>query len=275
MSLGGSCSGIDWSSVEEAVAYAVSKGVLLVAASGNNNAPTPLCPAGLAGVLAVGATDDFDLRWSGSNYGSTLDVTAPGASIYSTVPEGNYGNKTGTSMAGPHVAGLAALVWSLDPTLTPEQVSDAIFSNSDDLGEPGWDQYFGYGRINAWRTVDAVTLKVPNEHTILLNQNVLSVTNSLQIVAVHPQAITWTTTISPAVSWLSLTPPSSGTITATSSPASLSFVATQPATPGVYTTSLVTTGMLSNSVALLPRQTEVRLTYGPPYRMFFPFISNY
>jgi subtilisin family serine protease len=274
MSLGGSCSGIDWSSVEEAVAYAVSKGVLLVAASGNINAPAPLCPAGLAGVLAVGATDNFDLRWSGSNYGSTLDVTAPGASIYSTVHEGNYGYKTGTSMAGPHVAGLAALVWSLDPTLTSEQVSDAILSNSDDLGAPGWDQYFGYGRINAWRAVDAVSFQVPREHTILLGQDTLSVTDTLQLVAVHPQAITWTTTISPVASWLSLSPPSSGTISATSSPASLSFVATQPATSGVYTATLITTGTLTSGATLLPRQTEVRLTYGALHRMIFPFIVN-
>lgn len=272
MSLGATCSGVDWSSVTDAVDYAVGQGVLLVASAGNSGTNTVLCPAGLEGVLAVGASNSLDQRWGGSNYGSGLAVVAPGDTIYSTTPGGSYGYKTGTSMSGPYVAGLAALVWSLNPAMTADQLQEIILTTSDDLGDPGWDPYFGYGRINAWRAVDAASLQLPETQTIFLSAEILSTNSLISLTAAHPNPITWTTTISPAVSWLNLASPSSGTISALSSPANLSVVATQPLTYGTYTTTLVTTATVNGAVPLLPRHTEIRLIYGPIYRMYFPLI---
>jgi len=85
-----------------------------------------------------------------------VDVSAPGVGIYSTIPNG-YGYKDGTSMATPFVSGLAALVLSRWPDYTPSQVETALFNNADDLtaypGSSGRDNYFGYGRINAFQTL--------------------------------------------------------------------------------------------------------------------------
>lgn len=155
MSLGG----YGYSSlVESACNYAWNRGVLLVAAAGNDNTNIdtyPFYPASFSTVIAVSATTSADLRWSGSNYGNTIEVSAPGASVYSTVLSDSYGYKTGTSMACPHVAGLAALIWSYKPQLTTSQVRSALQSAVDDKGTPGKDIYYGYGRINCQKIISS------------------------------------------------------------------------------------------------------------------------
>ena len=149
MSLGGE----EYSQVvEEAIDYARERGCLLVAAAGNNGG-TVLFPAASDGVLAVAATDSGDRHWVGSNQGSQVDVAAPGVGIYSTGRGGVYFSATGTSMATPHVSGLAALIWSVAPELTPVQVSERITSTAKDLGAPGWDPAYGWGRIEAYPAV--------------------------------------------------------------------------------------------------------------------------
>ena len=146
----------DYPVMSSAVQYASDTGVLVVASSGNNYASRLACPALQSAVMAVGATTVSDERSVFSNYGTGLEVVAPGSSIYSTVP-GNYGDKSGTSMAAPHVSGLGALLWSLSPGLSREQVRSTIQSSVVDLGTPGWDKFYGYGRINAWRALTSGT----------------------------------------------------------------------------------------------------------------------
>ncbi len=147
--------------VSNAISYARSKGVVVVAAAGNSRAsgsPTSY-PGADAGVIAVAATDSTDTVAYYSNAGSYVDVAAPGSSILSTYPtaKGNsYAILSGTSMASPHVAAVAALLKSYSSTLTPDQVEQALESSATDLGTPGRDNDYGYGRIDALAALNAV-----------------------------------------------------------------------------------------------------------------------
>ncbi|UCC33127.1 MAG: peptidase S8 [Candidatus Bathyarchaeota archaeon] len=157
MSLGG----YGYSSlVDEACSYAWSNDVLLVAAAGNDNMNIDInsyYPACLETVIAVSATDDSDARWAGSNYGSAVEFAAPGVDVFSTKPPFGgdlyYTYKTGTSMACPHVSGVAALLLSQNPSLTNAELRERLHTAVDDLGTPGKDIYYGYGRINAYKAL--------------------------------------------------------------------------------------------------------------------------
>jgi thermitase len=139
----------------EAVDYARERGCLLAAAAGNESGAV-LYPAANDGVLAVVATTRWDGRWYGSNHGPEVDAAAPGVDIYSTTLNDAYSSATGTSAAAPHVSGLAALVWSVRPHLTNEEVSRVITETARDLGAPGWDEFYGWGRIDACQAVSSV-----------------------------------------------------------------------------------------------------------------------
>jgi subtilisin family serine protease len=151
MSLGGTSYS---STLQSAVNYAWNRGVVIVAAAGNSSSSSPFYPAALENVLAVAATDQSDLRASFSNYGSWIDVAAPGTGIYTTCI-GRYCYGQGTSFASPQVAGLAALMLAANPGLTNAQVVSLLRSRADDLGSPGFDTTYGYGRINVARAVQA------------------------------------------------------------------------------------------------------------------------
>ncbi|MDB5100225.1 MAG: peptidase [Cyanobacteria bacterium RYN_339] len=141
--------------LRDAVAYALSKDVVIVAASGNfdpekhSTTNTLDYPAGYPGVMAVGATDSDDQLADFSFWGSWLSVVAPGVEIYSTVPGNAYRGEDGTSMASPFVAGVAALVRSRFPRLSGVEVKRRIENTAKDLGNPGADDHFGHGRIDA------------------------------------------------------------------------------------------------------------------------------
>ncbi len=134
-----------------AIDYAISKGTLIVGASGNENSSTVIYPAAYDGVLSVGSTTSTDSRSSFSNYGKQLDVLAPGSSIYNTWQNDTYATLSGTSMASPLTAGLAGLVFNQFPSYTPLQVAEQIRVNADniDLINPGFVGLLGTGRINA------------------------------------------------------------------------------------------------------------------------------
>jgi len=137
--------------VTNAVAYARSKGVVVVAAAGNarrTGSPTAY-PAADPGVIAVAATASDDSVAVYSNRGDYVDVAAPGSDIVSTYPGSRYVRMNGTSMAAPHVAALAALIKGTDRGLTPDQVERAVTESAADLGVPGRDEDFGAGRIDA------------------------------------------------------------------------------------------------------------------------------
>jgi subtilisin/minor extracellular protease Epr len=161
MSLGSSTSS---TSLKTACDDAYEAGLVVVAAAGNsgdgNSNTTELSyPAAYDSVIAVGATDRYDTAPSWSNSGPYLELAAPGAGIYSTLPTYrvtltrtygyNYGTLSGTSMACPHVAGTAALVLFSDPTLTNEDVRLRLNTTADNLGPEGWDSVYGNGLVDA------------------------------------------------------------------------------------------------------------------------------
>ncbi|NPV91558.1 MAG: S8 family serine peptidase, partial [Firmicutes bacterium] len=156
MSFGGSGSS---QTIQNAVDYALTRGVLLVAAVGNDYNSTVNYPAACSGVVGVGATDSDDNRCSFSNYNSYVDLTAPGYDIPSTV-ENSYYLGEGTSASAPHVAGLAALVWSGNPTLSASGITDILQNTAVDLGSSGRDNYFGYGRINAYAALSSAVTPI-------------------------------------------------------------------------------------------------------------------
>ena len=158
-----SLTGEDVPALRAAIQYAQQKGCLVIAASGNSGTSADTYPASYPEVLSVGATNEYDQRctaadWGqgGSNYGSYLDVMAPGNNILSATsmmePQG-YFVLPGTSAAAPFVAGVAALVWSRYPDWTAQQVFNQIVRTCDDLGTAGWDMFTGWGRVNAYRAL--------------------------------------------------------------------------------------------------------------------------
>lgn len=145
--------GARWKSatLESAVNHAWGKGAVVVAAAGNSGNPSSTYPAKYENCIAVAATNDEDLKASWSSYGDWVDVAAPGVDIYSTFPNDTYGNGSGTSMATPHVAGIAALVWSTGFGINNQLVRDRI----EQTAEPilGTGSYWVWGRVNACEAV--------------------------------------------------------------------------------------------------------------------------
>lgn len=134
---------------EMAVDYAWSRGAVVVAAAGNTARESYHYPAAHHNVIAVAATTAQDYLAGFSTRGDFVDVAAPGDRVLSTFRGGRYTYMSGTSMASPHVAGLAALILSRNPGLSPAQVRAIIEATATDLGPTGRDIYFGHGRINA------------------------------------------------------------------------------------------------------------------------------
>lgn len=152
-----------------AIQFAYRSGLLLVAAAGNTSPCNVVYPAADPLVMGVSATTARDELWCFSctdmNGDDIMDlsVAAPGKDVVSTYSDEVlpnfpcsdqlYCSGSGTSFAAPHVAGLAALVWSANPSLTIDQVRTIIETTADDLGAPGYDPQFGHGRVNACRAV--------------------------------------------------------------------------------------------------------------------------
>jgi thermitase len=148
MSLGGGSS----TTLQNAVNYAWksggANGSVLIAAAGNDGDSTLNYPAAYGNVVSVAATDDNDARASFSNANADVQIAAPGVDILSTYTGSGYASLSGTSMATPHVAGVAAVIRKLNPSATAAQVVSKLDASTDDLGAPGRDQAFGFGRVN-------------------------------------------------------------------------------------------------------------------------------
>lgn len=139
--------------LKEACKYAYDNNVVLVAASGNDASDQPSYPAAYDEVLSVAAVDHLKERADFSNFGDYVDVAAPGVDIPSTYIYSDYASLSGTSMACPHVAALAALVRSVHPDMKSHDVMELIRSSALDLGPPGHDQLYGFGMIDVNRTL--------------------------------------------------------------------------------------------------------------------------
>jgi subtilisin family serine protease len=146
--------------VESAISYAIESGAVIVAAAGNNDSNDPFYPAAYDGVVAVGATTRSGKLWAKSDYGSYIDLVAPGDVIYSTFNNlhniyHGYTYMSGTSMAAPFVSGVAGLLLSVAPKLSATDVTEALILGAEDLGRRGKDSQFGYGRVNAMKSLRA------------------------------------------------------------------------------------------------------------------------
>jgi thermitase len=140
-------------------AYANGDGALVVAASGNDGTTNINYPAGYPEAMSVGATDSVDVHAAFSTSNADVEISAPGVGIIGPYngSDTSYALFTGTSMAVPHVSGLAALLATVNPSLTAAGLRAAITASADDLGAPGYDPEFGFGRINVARAVGAAS----------------------------------------------------------------------------------------------------------------------
>jgi hypothetical protein len=143
------------------VQYAEERGVLLVAAAGNEGNSVNY-PAAYPSVVAVGGVDPFNDPEYRSNIGPEIDMVAP-YDVFTTALGGGYEAKNGTSMAAPQVAAVAALAWSKYPWMAPYQLRSLLEQTAEDLGSPGWDLYTGFGLLRADRVLQLAYREDPYE----------------------------------------------------------------------------------------------------------------
>ena len=146
----------------DAITYAYNHGVTIVCSTGNYNNSNITFPASDTRTIAIGAINNYDLRWSessstGSNYGSGIDLVAPGVDVFTTFTY-TYGNETGTSVASPFVAGTVALMRSMNSSLSPSQIRDILQKTATKISgytynSSGWNSEVGYGVLNAFAAV--------------------------------------------------------------------------------------------------------------------------
>lgn len=134
--------------MRDAVAYAFEKDVMIVAATGNDHTDQTAFPAAYPEVFSVSAVNNIGNFAEFSNFGTYVDVVAPGVNIPSTYIGHQYAALSGTSMAAPHVSALAGLIRSTNPALTNDEVMAIIRNTTTDLGQPGKDVLYGDGLIN-------------------------------------------------------------------------------------------------------------------------------
>jgi len=154
MSLGG---GAPSSAEQAAFDNAAANGVLAIAAAGNDGNSTMSYPASYDSVMSVAAVDSSKNVAYFSQYNSQVEIAAPGVSVNSTLPGNTYDAWSGTSMATPHVSGVAALVWSHFTECSASQIRHALNMTAEDRGTAGRDNYYGYGIVMAKNAIDALT----------------------------------------------------------------------------------------------------------------------
>ncbi|HEY63157.1 MAG TPA: peptidase S8 [Caldilineae bacterium] len=257
LSLGGS---VPSQTLLNAVNYAYNAGALVVAATGNNNGPVNY-PAAYPQVVAVAATTDLDRHAWYSNFGPEVDVAAPGGlpeqPIFSTVPDG-YGFLYGTSMAAAHVSGLAALIWSLAPQLSSDDVRRVIESTTEQVDAAshpyieGHNDYLGRGRINAEMALRSVLppymVASPGELVYVVAPSETPPPRPVYLMNPSLQPIHWEAEVLAGRYWLGLRSPISGTL-AYPSTATLSV-------------AITTTAMISGTYVGLVRVTGSSSTGG-------------
>jgi serine protease len=230
MSLGGTS---DSQLVREAVAAARAEGVIIIAAAGNESTSQLSYPASNTGVVSVSAVDiNRDFAYY-SNYGSMIDVAAPGGDLRYDLNGDSRADGilslgaddssdslvyqlvfyNGTSMAAPHVAGVAALMKAVYPDMTPAEFDAMLVAGdlTDDLGDTGRDDLYGYGLIDAYKAVDAAQQLAGGETSVdpslSVNPQSLNFSHNLQSTTLYIEQVggdLGSVEISEDISWLSL-----------------------------------------------------------------------
>ncbi|OXS79219.1 S8 family peptidase [Domibacillus enclensis] len=169
--------------VEEAVQYAIDSGVVVVAAAGNESTNQYSYPAAYPGVISVGNVNGAKKLSDSSNFGSSVDVVAPGENIYSTSYGAESGSKferlTGTSMASPMAAAAAGLLKSKYPDLTAFEIEYILEQTATDLGEKGYDLTYGNGLINPLNALKFDVKKLPKRPDVS-GEEILKTAKSIQ-----------------------------------------------------------------------------------------------
>jgi subtilisin family serine protease len=165
-----------YSALNSAAIYARDRGALVIVAAGNSNSYVDY--SAYPDLVFVSGTDKENNRWvatpttgsTGSVYGPGIDIAAPARQVFFADPTfaGGYGLGTGTSDAAALVSGAAALAWSINPNLTPDEVRDILFSTATDLGDPGWDQVYGNGLLNIGAVAEAAYATTPEPATLVM-----------------------------------------------------------------------------------------------------------
>ncbi len=181
----------DSQTIASAAAYLVARGGILTMAAGN--AGTVSTVKNDPNFIVVSATDSSDARTPWSTYGSPVDTAAPGSAISTTAPGGGFISMSGTSFAAPLTAAVAALVWSAVPTLSNVEVQNVLLGTAVDKGSAGYDQEYGFGRLDAKAAVAAAlsgaipTITYPNssqnQPLVLTSYAVISKTKNSGVVA--------------------------------------------------------------------------------------------
>jgi serine protease len=213
------------------VNYAAGQGCILIAAAGNDNVNTQFYPAAYNNVVSVAATTSTNAKASFSNYGTWIDVSAPGNNIYSTTVGNTYGNKSGTSMASPMVAGLAGLMKSLNPTMPNADLINCLLTTAAniDAQNPSFIGQLGSGRIDAAAAMACVATSLNNPPVADFSANFTAISAGGSVVftnlsTYNPTTWSWTFTGGTPSTFNGQNPPS---ITYN--------------TPGTYNVSLTTT----------------------------------
>ena len=134
--------------LKNSIQEAHDRGVLIISTVGNSGIEELRYPAAFDGVIGVGAVNETKQKEFYSTTGEHVSLVAPGALIYTTSLNSTYDKVTGTSFAAPQVSGAAALIWSIAPNLTNDEVRNILISSADDLGASGKDKQYGYGLLN-------------------------------------------------------------------------------------------------------------------------------
>ena len=145
--------GIQYSTIDAAAQYLRARNGLLFMSAGNDGQEFATFPD-FTSFVGVGATDQNDNRASFSNWGTFVDITAPGVSIRTTYPNNSYVNYSGTSFSSPVAAGVAALMVAANPAITADEIEAGIFATAVDIGASGNDNVFGHGLVDAAAAVN-------------------------------------------------------------------------------------------------------------------------
>ncbi|MBL0107974.1 MAG: S8 family serine peptidase [Ignavibacteria bacterium] len=189
---------------QDVITYAtINKNSLVVCAAGNNSSSETFYPAGYKYVLSVASTNSSDIRSSFSNFGSAIDVCAPGSSIYSTLWNNSYASFDGTSMASPIAAGTCAIVKSQFPSYNALQVGEKVRVTCDNIdgSNPTYAGKLGKGRINMLRalTINSPSVRLNSFTVTDGNNNVPQPNDTLSIVGVFKNYLTATTNVSAVI----------------------------------------------------------------------------